>query len=181
VARAAALLPEQAGEGSELTVREVVRTGRYAHVGALGRESDADRAAIARALTALKLDALADRPIDALSAGERKRALVARCFAQEAPLLALDEPTSTLDAGHARALFDAIRARVQDGAGALVAMHDLALAAATADRVIALSGGAIVASGPPAEVLREEVLETLFGARGRVELDDTEVRLSWRR
>ncbi len=177
VARAAALLPEHAGLGSGLTAREVVRTGRYAHVEPLAAESPADHDAVAQAIDALGLGALADRPLDTLSAGERKRVLLARCFAQDAPLFLLDEPTSTLDLGHARTLFASLRARVERRGGALVAMHDLALAAAGCDRIVALRGGEALASGRPDEVLHEDVVEKLFGARAHVETTDAEIVL----
>ncbi|MFO0686977.1 MAG: ABC transporter ATP-binding protein [Sandaracinus sp.] len=177
IAKAAALLPEHAEHGSGLTVREVVRTGRYAHVGPLEAERASDRAAVDEAIAALGLAPLAERRLDALSAGERKRVILARCFAQAAPLFLLDEPTSTLDLGHARALFASLRARIVRGGGALVAMHDLSLAAASCDRVVALHEGEVLAMGRPDEVLRAEIVEKLFGARAHVETTEGEIVL----
>ena len=107
---------------------------------------------------------------------EQKRTLLARCFAQEAPLLVLDEPTATLDPGRARSLLRAVRAKCEAGA-ALIAIHDLALAAGTCDRIVALSAGKVVASGPPPEALTAAVLESLFGVRGAVEVDEEGVRV----
>jgi iron complex transport system ATP-binding protein len=178
LAKRVTLLPERAGTGSGLTVRDVVRTGRFAHVDGLGAETAKDQAAVDAAIDALVLGKLADRPFDALSAGERKRVLLARCFAQAAPLFLLDEPTSTLDLGHARALFDAVRARVHSGGAALVAIHDLPLAAATCDRIALMRAGEIVATGTPAEVLTAARVEETFGARASVEVDADAVRLT---
>ncbi len=177
IARRAVLLPERAGTGSGLTVRDVVRTGRYAHVDGLGAGTAADREAVDRALEVLGLASFAERPFDALSAGERKRVLLARCVAQEAPLFLLDEPTSTLDLGHARSLFDAVRGRLGETGGALVAIHDLGLAALACDRLVLLHEGKVAAAGTPADVLSEERLARVFGARTRVELDAAEVRV----
>jgi iron complex transport system ATP-binding protein len=180
LARRAAFLPQEADVSLDFTVREIVAMGRHPHVdrwSALGKH---DTKAIDAALEALELTALASRPIRALSAGEQKRALLARCFAQEAPLLVLDEPTSTLDAGRARSLLRAVRAKCARGGGALIAIHDIALAAGACDRVIALAAGAVVASGPPAEALTPEVLGSLFGVRGTVEIDDEGVRVTLR-
>jgi iron complex transport system ATP-binding protein len=177
LARLAALLPERAGTGSGLTVRDVVRTGRFAHVAPFAAETDADRRAVDDALGRLSLRTLETRAFDTLSAGERKRALLARCFAQAAPLLLLDEPTSTLDLGHARALFEAVRARTREGGAALVAIHDLGLAAAVCDRLVLMRAGEVVASGPPTDVLTEKIVHEVFGARASVELDAHEVRI----
>ncbi len=177
LARLAALLPERAGSGSGMSVRDVVRTGRFAHVGVLGAETEADRRAVDEALETLALRPLASRAFDTLSAGERKRVLLARCFAQRAPLFLLDEPTSTLDLGHARGLFEAVRARVRADGAALIAIHDLGLAALVCDRVVALRGGALVAIGTPGEVLTEDVVREVFGASARVEVDTDEVRV----
>jgi iron complex transport system ATP-binding protein len=177
LAKLAALLPERAGTGSGLTVRDVVRTGRFAHVSAFGAEHDTDRRAVDDALERLSLRPLETRAFDILSAGERKRVLLARCFAQAAPLFLLDEPTSTLDLGHARSLFEAVRVRVQAGGAALVAIHDLGLAAAVCDRLVLVRAGKVVASGKPTEVLTEKIVHEVFGARASVELDDAEVRI----
>jgi iron complex transport system ATP-binding protein len=175
LAKRAALLPERAGTGSGLTVRDVIRTGRFAHLGAFAAETEADRGAVDDAITRLSLQALSGRAFDTLSAGERTRALLARCFAQAAPLFLLDEPTSTLDLGHARALFAAVRTRVQDGGAALVAIHDLGLAAAICDRLVLMRAGHVVASGAPADVLVEATIQEVLGAKARVELTSDEV------
>ena len=177
LAKLAALLPERAGSGSGLSVRDVVATGRFAHTSGLGAETSADHAAIDEAITSLAILPLVARAFDSLSAGERKRVLLARCFAQSAPLLVLDEPTSTLDLGHARALFDAVRARARRGHAALVAIHDLALAAAVCDRLVALRDGRTLAIGTAAEVLEGSLVQDLFGTRAQVEIDDAEIRI----
>jgi iron complex transport system ATP-binding protein len=179
LARRAAFLPQDADVSLDFTVREIVSMGRHPHVGRWSSLGPVDTRAIDGALEALDLVSLAARPLAALSAGEQKRALLARCFAQEAPLLVLDEPTSTLDAGRARALLRAVRAKLETG-GALIAIHDIALAAGACDRVIALAAGKVVASGPPAEALTPAVLESLFGVRGTVEVDEEGVRVTLR-
>ncbi len=179
LARRAAFLPQDAEVSLDFSVREVVSMGRYAHVGRWSALSREDTAAIDAALLALDLVDLASRPIRALSAGEQKRALLARCFAQDAPLLVLDEPTSTLDAGRARSLLRAVRAKCDTG-GALIAIHDLALAAASCDRIVALAAGKIVASGPPAMALTPAVLQSVFGVRGSVDVDEEGVRVTLR-
>jgi iron complex transport system ATP-binding protein len=113
----------------------------------------------------LGLAALADRPLSTLSGGERQRLVLARSLAQEAPVLVLDEPTSALDLGRrveAMELVDQVRRERK--LTVLAAMHDLTLAGQFADRLALLASGRTVATGPPAQVLREELLAPLFGA-----------------
>jgi iron complex transport system ATP-binding protein len=143
------------------TVEEVVLMGRAARLGPLGFERAEDLAAAA----ATGVADLAHRPLHELSGGERKRVLVARALAQEAPHLVLDEPAAALDVHHQVAIFDLLAARSRDGATVVVVVHDLNLAAAYCDRLLLLrpprQGPPVV--GAAAEVLTEERLRDAFG------------------
>ncbi|MEM6680365.1 MAG: ATP-binding cassette domain-containing protein [Pseudomonadota bacterium] len=120
---------------------------------------------------ALGLSALIDRRIDALSGGERHRAHMARTLAQlragrmlgAGRWLLLDEPTASLDLKHQAAAMQAARTAAREGAGVLAILHDLSLAAATADRVAVMRAGRIIATGPPAETLTPEILSPVYG------------------
>jgi iron complex transport system ATP-binding protein len=96
---------------------------------------------------------------------------LARAIAQEAPLLLLDEPIAGLDLAHQLQALDLLRAIVDRGRGALVALHDLSLAARRCDRMILLAGGKIRADDAPAAVLTPETLAMVFGVRAEVRLD----------
>ena len=76
----------------------------------LYRESPEDDEAVEHALSAVGMTELRARPITALSGGERRRAMLGRALAQEAPVLLLDEPTTALDLKHRRAILDAFGA-----------------------------------------------------------------------
>lgn len=150
------------------TVRELVTMGRTPHVGRFRPEGPEDLAAVERALAATETAAFADRAVDELSGGERQRAHLARALAQETKVLLLDEPTASLDIEHQLGLLTLVRGLVREGRAALLAIHDLQMAARFADRVLLLAGGAIVASGPPAEVFTEARLAEWFRIRARV-------------
>jgi iron complex transport system ATP-binding protein len=107
---------------------------------------------------------LSDRPMEELSGGERRRVVLAQALAQDAPVLLLDEPTTHLDLLHVVEIL-AITRRLaeQDGRAVLAVFHDLNLAAATCDRIVALSSGRIVVAGAPEEVVTTSLLREVYG------------------
>jgi iron complex transport system ATP-binding protein len=145
-------------------VRETVRLGRYPRLGAFGLERAEDRAAVDRALARCDVTGLGDRWLWTLSGGEYQRVRIARALAQEPRLLVLDEPTASLDLRHEMELFELVRRLVDEqGLAALLVTHDVNLASRFADRLLLLADGNAVASGHPAEVLRREQAESVFG------------------
>jgi iron complex transport system ATP-binding protein len=173
-ARLVAYLPQaETSVETDLCVRELIALGRLPHLGELAPLGPPDLRAIERAAEELAVTALLDRPLASLSAGERQRAHVARCFAQEARLLVLDEPTAALDPVHAADLLARVRVHSRAGEhGALVVVHDVLLAARYADRVALLAEGALLACGPPLEVLSPAVLEQGLGLRASLARED---------
>jgi len=150
-----------------LSVEEVVLLGRYPHLSALQwAPRTGDFAAVDEALCRVGIEELRRRRVDELSGGERQAVFIAAALAQEAELLVLDEPTIHLDARHQSELAGLLlRLAGESGRTVVLATHDLNLAGLLGDRLLALAGGRILASGRPAEILRPDVLERLFRAR----------------
>jgi iron complex transport system ATP-binding protein len=164
LARVVGVVPQREDNLFPQRVRETVRLGRYPRLGAFGREREEDRVAVDRALERCDVAGLADRWLWTLSGGEYQRVRIARALAQEPQLLVLDEPTASLDLRHEMELFELVRRLVdQQGLAALLITHDVNLASRFADRLLLLSDGNAVATGAPADVLRREQAESVFG------------------
>jgi iron complex transport system ATP-binding protein len=169
LARRLAFVPQSPLLPPSMRVDEYVLLGRTAHIPSFASESDRDHDAAGRALRRLDLEPLAGRPLGTLSGGEQQRAVLARALAQEAPVLLLDEPTSSLDVGRQQQALELVAAlREQGELTVLSAMHDLTLAAQYADRLLLLSRGRLVAEGPPAEIATEALVSEHYGAEVRV-------------
>jgi iron complex transport system ATP-binding protein len=163
VAQVCALVPQEPQITWPFTVREVVMMGRAPRQGLLSVASRFDRGAVEGALAACDLGHLADRRLDELSGGERRRAFFARALAQEPRVLLLDEPTAFLDLGHQVAAMQMAQVAARGGLCVVAVLHDLNLAAAACDRVVVLSSGRVLAEGPPALVLTAERVREVWG------------------
>ncbi len=170
-ARSVARMPQGLDVWPDVRVADLVWSGRYCHQRATGwgpfawgAERDPNgSAAVQAAVAATGCDAWWQRSVRELSGGERERVLLARALAQDAPILLADEPTRSLDPEHQLAAFEILREQAQAGRAVLVVTHDWNLASQFADRLICLAAGSVHAQGDPAEVLRPEVLEPIFG------------------
>jgi iron complex transport system ATP-binding protein len=172
-ARRVAVVPQIPVIPPDTTVLEYVVLGRTPHLGYAGSPGSRDVVAARSALARLDGAHLVDRRLGSLSGGERQRAVLARAVAQDASLLLLDEPTSALDVGAQQQVLELVASlRADGGLTVLSAMHDLTHAGQYADRLILLDGGREQASGPPAEVLSEQLIARHFGASVRVVSDE---------
>jgi len=167
-ARALSYLPQMRPLAWPARVRDVVALGRFAHGVTLGRLSPRDAKAVDAALVRCDLVALADRATDTLSGGELARVHLARALAAEAPLIVADEPVAALDPRHQHRVMGLLRDFVRGGGGALAVLHDLALAAAYADRLVWMKDGRVVAEGPVRETMTVERIAQVYGVRARV-------------
>jgi iron complex transport system ATP-binding protein len=159
-AREIAMVGQEEQPQADLLVGEVVALGRTPHRPPWAGGDAAEREAVLRALAAVEMAHAVEQSVERLSGGERRRVLLARGLAQEAPLLILDEPTNHLDVRHQLALMRMIRALERT---VVIAIHDLNLAMAVCDRVAILHGGGVHVDGPPEEVLTPDAIRAVFG------------------
>jgi ABC-type Mn2+/Zn2+ transport system ATPase subunit len=146
-----------------LSVEDVLRMGRYAERGLLGRLGPTDRVAIDTAAHRLDVDDLRRRPFGELSGGQRQRVLVAQALAAAPDLLLLDEPITGLDLASQERILEIIAAETATGTAVVMSTHHLGEARRT-DRVLLLAG-CVLAVGPPHEVLQPRLLAEAFGDR----------------
>jgi zinc transport system ATP-binding protein len=148
-----------------ITVREVVRMGRFPHVG-FGRLSGEDRTAVDDALATVGMSAVADRRITQLSGGQRQRAFIARALASEAELFVLDEPTVGVDVESVDAFYDLLAGLNDRGITVLLIEHDLGAVVERADRVVCLNRE-VYFDGPTDEFVESDALARAFGTEAR--------------
>jgi len=142
---------------------EIVLMGRIPHLKRLQFETQKDFSACRRALSLTDALHLRDRQIDALSAGERQRVMIAKALAQEPRLLLLDEPTAHLDIGHQIQILDLLkRLNQKHNLAVVVVLHDLNLAGEYCKRIILLNEGEIFKEGAPGEVLTYQNIEQVY-------------------
>ena len=181
-ARLVAYLPQRAEAAWALPVRDAVALGRLPHGDPFGRPTRADTEAVDRALDRLDLAGFADRPVTALSGGERARVMLARVLATEAWLILADEPTAALDPAQQLGVLGLLRGLGEAGQSVVAVLHDLTLAARFAHRIAVMQAGRIVAEGPAGEVLTDRVLADVFGlACTFVDIDGRRVPVPQRR
>ncbi|MDI2098968.1 heme ABC transporter ATP-binding protein [Ruicaihuangia caeni] len=170
LARHRAVLTQENAVSFPFRAIEVIQMGRSPW----NRTSriDEDSRAVTDAVEATDVSHLLGRRYTSLSGGEKARVSLARVLAQRTQLLFLDEPTAALDLRHQEDVMLTARALAAEDRAVVVVLHDLSLAGAYADRIALLSGGRLVASGTPHEVLDAEVIGGVYGLAVRVIVQD---------
>ncbi|PPF82685.1 ABC transporter [Pseudoclavibacter sp. RFBJ3] len=153
---------EQVDWDFPLSVRDVVMTGRYGHLGITRRPRARDHSAVDAALERVELSELAGRQIGQLSGGQRKRAFVARGIAQEAEVLLLDEPFAGVDTRSQATMTSLLRELAAQGVCILIATHDLGSLPELADEAV-LFNRRVLLHASPEEIIRPEHLALAFG------------------
>lgn len=165
-ARRIAAVPQEVPADFPFRVRDVVMMGRAARRYAREGRSPEDRAKVGAAMTRLDLDHLAERLFSTLSGGEKQRVLIARALAQEPSLIVLDEPTNHLDIRHQLGILRLLR---DLGLSVITTLHDLNLAAASADRVLLLDKGRLAGAGRPDDILTADAIRTAFSVEAAID------------
>ena len=172
LARHLALVPQEVDCGFGFTVEEIVLMGRHPHRPRFAAPSEADWAAVERAMDQIGILPLRHRQTTTLSGGQKQRAVVARALAQDTPLLLFDEATSSLDIKYTLHIFNLVRSLVHDQGRSIIAViHNLDLAAAYCDYLLFMKEGRIVRQGPSEQTMTTETISEVFDVAARVAVD----------
>ena len=167
LARRLGLLTQTTEDPFPSTVLDSVLVGRHPHIDFWHWESDADRAIARTALAAVALADLAEREVDTLSGGERRRVAFATLLAQDPEEFLLDDPINHLDPHHQLDVLKLLREKAHAGRTVVMSLHDAGLAARFSDHALLLFGNGEWLSGPTAEVLTPATMTRLYGVAVR--------------
>ena len=168
-------LPQEIDPVFPMRAIDVVLSGRAPHLGRFEWESLDDEARARAALEECDASHLADRDLDQMSGGERKRVFLARALAGSPEVILLDEPLAALDLAHVHDFVALLRGLATSrGTCVIFVSHDLNWAAAYADRMLVLHGGRLVLDAPPSAVMTAEAMRRYF------EIDATPVSANGR-
>jgi len=167
IARRLGYVPQSSATPLATTVFDTVLMGRRPHI--RWRVSDDDIEKVSDTLEQLDLQDLAMRDFSQLSGGQKQKVLIARALSQEPSVLLLDEPTSNLDMRHQLEVLEIITTLVKEKKiSAVMALHDLNLAAMFADKLAILKDGKIYAAGETADLLTAENIREVYGVEAMV-------------
>ncbi len=170
-----------------LTVMENVLSGRLGYVGFwrsyLRKFPQNDIKDAFRLLEKVGLDTMANKRADELSGGQRQRVGIARALIQNPDILLVDEPTASLDPKTSRQIMRLITELCEENQlGAIINIHDVALAQMFSERIVGLREGSIVYDGSPDD-LKPDVLTEIYGkedwtaVRERKSTDDNDYKI----
>jgi iron complex transport system ATP-binding protein len=170
--RIAWLAQSSVQSADDLTAYDVVMLGRIPYQSWLGGQSLADHAAAERALKLTHAWAWRDRPLNALSGGEKQRVLLARLLAVEADIFLMDEPLANLDPPHQVDWLVLVRQLIAQGKTVVSVLHDLTFAL-YADDLIVMSDGKIQYAGQRDDPALHREIENVFERRIAIQALDT--------
>ncbi len=156
-----------------LAVADIVAFGRHPHRRGFAGLSEADHAAIARAMELTGTTAMSRKAAGELSGGELQRVWLAVCLAQQTNVVLLDEPTNHLDLRYQVETLDLVHDLARENGLAIgIVLHDLNQAAALADRLVLMNHGKVHAAGTPAQVLTTQNLSEVYEITVQVNTDE---------
>ncbi|MDP8306409.1 MAG: ABC transporter ATP-binding protein [Candidatus Chlorobium antarcticum] len=166
------IVPQKLESPMAFTVEQIVTNGRVASMGLLGSVSSGDCDLVERAMIYTDVLGMRDRFFGELSGGEQQRVALAMVLAQEPKLIMLDESISHLDINHRNEVLQILlKLNREEQLTILLVSHDLSLSAAISDRLLLMQDGALKAAGIPQDVLRADLLSSVYNCDLQVRQD----------
>jgi ABC-type cobalamin/Fe3+-siderophores transport system ATPase subunit len=172
LAREMALVPQDFYINFPFTVKEIVLMGRHPYISRFGSASAMDIRIVDEVMERMEIDGFKEKYVTDLSGGEKQRVVFARAFAQDTPVLIMDEGTSNMDIQHTLKALDMAAESVRLKKRTVIAsLHNLNLAAAFCDKVVFMKAGTILAQGNVDETLNEQNIKNVFDVDSKVYFD----------
>jgi iron complex transport system ATP-binding protein len=163
IARLLGMLQQHTVYIFDASVLETAMTGRHPHLGYWEREGPQDKQKALDAIRAVDLEGFETRSVTGLSGGEARRLAFASLIVQEPAILLLDEPTNHLDMKHQVRIMNQVEAQTfKEQRSAMIALHDVNLAARYCSHILMLFGDGDWQAGPVSDLLNLESLERLY-------------------
>ena len=159
---------------ARMTVRELVRMGRFPYMNYLMKEKAEDTRAVEHAMELTGIRELKDSFVETLSDGQLQRVMIARALCQDTPLILLDEPASYLDLHYTVELMKLLKAAAGEGKGMVIALHDTRQAQVLADRLLCFVNGEVRLLNEPSG-LSEQLIREMY------RLSTTEYDFLWKK
>lgn len=178
LSRCIAYIPQSTSPSFNYSVEDIVLMGTTAGSSVFRTPKEEELQRVDAALKKAGIEHLRQRCFHHLSGGERQLTVIARALAQNAKILMSDEPTSALDFGNQLLVLRQLRALADEGYTVIQTTHNPEHSYMFSDRIIALKGGRVLASGTPQEILTPEIIGELYGTEVKISsLDNDEVRV----
>ena len=178
LAKKVAYIPQSHYPSFNYSVFNMVLMGTTSQVSLLSSPGEKQRQAASEALERVGVLQLKDKGYTNISGGERQLVLIARALVQDAKVLILDEPTANLDYGNQIRVMEQLRQLNSQGYTVVQSTHNPEQAFLFSHNVVAMQAGRVLAEGPPAKVVTEELMDSLYGADIKVcSLYDDRVRV----
>ncbi|HUT27471.1 MAG TPA: ABC transporter ATP-binding protein [Methanomassiliicoccales archaeon] len=163
IAKICANIPADVPDDFHLSVEEFVALGRYPYVTGIWWEGEKDELLVREAMDSYHVTHLRDRKLGELSSGEKARVLLAKGAVQQPRILLADEPSAHLDLKFKLQVMQALKDLSRQGVTVITASHDINLITKYCDLVIVISEGSILSYGPPADIINEEIIRSVYG------------------
>lgn len=161
IAKKLSVLKQTNPPNVNLKVKELVAFGRYPHSKGFLKKHDHQK--IQEAIDFMDLEDISDSYLNQLSGGQRQRAYIAMVLAQDSDYIFLDEPLNNLDMRYAVEMMMILERLVKElNKTVVVVIHDVNIASAFADHIVAMKDGSIVFEGDVDEVIDKGVLDHVF-------------------
>jgi len=178
LARRIAYIPQSHSPVFNYSVMDMVLMGTTARLGPFSSPGKAQLAQAEEAMERLGIRELADSGYQSISGGQRQMVLIARALAQQARILIMDEPSSSLDFGNRIRVMQTVRLLTREGYSVIQSTHDPDQAFYYSDRILAMKDGRVLADGAPGEILCKPVISELYDTEVEVySLRDDRVRV----